>query len=297
MELEDARLDRLRTDPDVRRRVTGGHACGRRAHPGIHVELNAFTREVLGRVLRRLARVQLDPSPARALEALGATAFEDLYLVVACDRGAEAAWGRLIDVHAGRIDDLARSIGWRDRAASIGQDLLGDLSRPPAHGEARTRLGTYDGSGSLFAWLAVILRRREATRARRRAQPPTPLEPALFDAELAPDASSPVSALIDAEEGARVVHALQAAWAQLSTREQLALHFRFGESLRLKDVGGLLGLSESGTSRLISGALNALRGRVGRVLGSDVIPPARLNLWSALWQAVSAECDREPGPS
>lgn len=86
-----------------------------------------------------------------------------------------------------------------------------------------------------------------------------------------------------------VVRALQAAWRALSTREQLALHFRFGESLTLKEVGSLLQLSESGTSRVVSGALDRLREKVRPLLKKDLLPPDRLRLWMALWQAVGPE--------
>lgn len=297
MDAQDGTLDRIRNDAGVRAAVRGGHDTAADVHVGIAVSFELFLDEVLVRVVRRLERAGLEPSIDAVREVLSITAFEDVYLVVACDTDVAGAWRRLIETHAQRIDDLAHSIGMRERSASLGRDLLGDLAEPPSSGVARTRLGTFDGSGSLFAWLAVILRRRGATRARRKTKPPAPVEPASLDDRHASAASDPFAALVDAEEGTRIVHALQGAWRALSTREQLALHFRFGESLKLKDIGTLLGLSESGTSRLVAGALATLRKRVRLVVKDGVIPPARMQLWSALWRAVGSEGDPEAGPS
>ncbi|MCA9315113.1 MAG: hypothetical protein H6806_10805 [Planctomycetes bacterium] len=248
-----------------------------------------FEREVLIRVTRRLDRSYLAVGPDTVLRALELTSTSDLYLTISCELGLPDAWERVIEVHAARLDGLARQLGIVGDAGSIGRDVLADLSRPPASPPPRTRIGTYDGSGTLFAWLAVVLRRGGATQARRKTPRPQSVEPRALDARPGPDHGDPVAALLDAEDGMTVVRALQAAWRALSTREQLALHFRFGESLTLKEVGSLLQLSESGTSRVVSGALDRLREKVRPLLKKDLLPPDRLRLWMALWQAVGPE--------
>jgi len=265
------------------------YAHARGVNSGVELEAGDYEHGVLARVERRLSRAGITPRPAEVLRVCQVTCLDDLFLTLACELDARGAWQRLFDVYAPRIDGLARSLGLGVRNGSVGRDLLGDLARPPGGGDTRTRIGTFDGSGSLFAWLAVILRRRGATQARRRTAPAAAVERASLDARRATDDSDPFAALVDAEEGTRIVRALHAAWRGLATREQLALHFKYGESLKLKEIGALLGLSESGASRLVSGALDRLRSRVKPLVADGAIPPARLQLWAALWQAVGAE--------
>jgi len=256
------------------------------AHASVSLDLTSFEREVLARIHLRLQRSAIAPQVIEVLRVCEVTCFDDLFLAIACELETPRAWARLVEVYARRVDGLARSIGHDVRGGSVGRDLLADLASPPGSGRTRTRIGTYDGSGSLFAWLAVILRRGGATRARRKTPTPDSVEPSALDARRAASDSDTFAALVDAEEGERIVHALQAAWSTLSPREQLALHFKFGEALRLKEIGLLLGLSESGTSRLVTGALEQMRRRAKPLLADSEIPQGRLQLWAGLWRVL-----------
>ena len=283
--------------PSVARTLRSAHEEACTTHPSVALDAQAYARGVVDRVTRRLERAHIAPDVQSVRRAVCVTCLPDLYLAIACDLEVVGSWERLVETHAPRIDALARSIGVHAEGGSVGRDLLADLAAPPGSGPARTRLGTYVGSGSLFAWLAVILRRHGATRARRRTSPPAPVEPASFDAQPGPHDADPLAALVDAEDGRRVVRALQAAWRTLSSREQLALHFKYGESLKLKEIGAMLALSESSTSRLVNGALQRMRDHVRPMLESGAVPAARVELWAALWQAVRPSSNAEERPS
>lgn len=250
-----------------------------------------YEGEVHDRVRARLDRVGAPLDDGRLLQVLERTALDDLYIAIACDHGLERAWETLIDTYAPRLDGLGRSIGARADTGSIGHDVLADLAAPPADGRRRTRIGTYDGSGGLFAWLAVILRRRAASFARLKTRPATPMEPEVLAERPAPADEGPLAQLVNAEEGTKLVHVMQAAWRTLTTRERLALHFKFGERLRLKEIGSLLGLTESGTSRLVSGALKRMRKLTKPALAGTHIENSRIQLWAALWRALDSNDD------
>jgi len=278
--------DRIDADPAAREALRVGYEAGRAAHRTVLLDAATFRAAVVDRFTWRLERSGLDPTPGRITPLLGTTCFADLYLTVACDVDRAGAWTCLLSTYAPRIDGLARSIGLGQRARGIGNDVLADLTAPPSAGRARTRIGLYDGSGSLFAWLAVVLRRREISRSRRRAQPKAVGGSVEWEAEDVTGNQDPFCALANAEEAAQLLRALQAAWATLATREQLAIHYKYGEVLKQRDIARLLGLSESRVSRVIRDALEKLRTHVAAPLTTLSLPVSRLRLWAALWHAV-----------
>ena len=298
MAAQNDTFDRIRRATSVTTAVRDGHDSAVIAHGGIDVAFELFLDEVLVRALRRLDRAQLQPSVENVDEILTVTAFEDLYLVVACR--AECR-GRLA-----MLDRHVRTANRRSRALDRHAEAVSQPRPRPARrscaapwqrcGTDTTRYVRRGGQPLCVAGRDPASPRSHARAPKDEAPHPRP-RPAALDDRHASAAQDPFAALVDAEEGMRIVHALQDGWRSLSTREQLALHFRFGESLKLKDIGKLLGLTESGTSRVVAGALESLRQRARRVARDGAIPPARLQLWSALWHAVSTEGDRGAGTS
>ena len=137
--------------PAVRRALEAAFVAASDAYRTPRLDRADFEREVLIRVTRRLDRSYLAVGPDTVLRALELTSTSDLYLTISCELGLPDAWERVIEVHAARLDGLARQLGIVGDAGSIGRDVLADLSRPPASPPPRTRIGTYDGSGTLFA--------------------------------------------------------------------------------------------------------------------------------------------------
>ncbi len=118
--------------------------------------------------------------------------------------------------------------------------------------------------GSVLGWLLVMARHALIDHLRR-GRDTVPVDE-LADV-LAGTAPDPLEGLIRTEQADRV----RAAVAELpaEARELLALHY--GQELRLRDIGGLLGLSEAAVKQRLSRLRRELRER----LRNDTRPAAR----------------------
>lgn len=231
----------------------------------IELPLERFAERALERAEDRLARIGGPFTPRSRLDALRAAALEDLFLATACDLGIGGAWERLeADVLPGVAAAARRRARFPALADEVVRDLPGDLLAPPARGGARTRIGTFDGSGSLATFLAVIAVRRLAERARARApaaarggddrardSDPIP-EPVAED----PD---PASTLLHAERAGAIAETLARTWRTLTPREEAALALRYGDGLPQREIARLLEVGEPRVSRLLSAAVAKLR--------------------------------------
>jgi len=287
---------------------------GRATLGTVALDREGFRAAVLARVSRH---VEGDvPAPAPLAGALRRAALDDLFLALSADAGDERAWTTLSDSLRPRLEGLAVKRGLRGaEVPSIVQDVLGDLPRPPPSGAARTLLGTYDGSGSLFAWLAVSLVRRIAAKARSRtivsldalddeARPGAKVSdpPAASVAAAGPGpgpASAPAEAIADRETERRFRAALSSAWATLSGRQRLVLAWKHRDGLSQRRIGALLGVGEPRVSRLVSEAIERLALGVRGVLSRED-GGASGELWRRLAAAISSHLstvDVSPPPS
>jgi RNA polymerase sigma factor (sigma-70 family) len=259
---------------------------GRRAHPDVELSLPPFAAAL--ERSRSRARDRGDP-PGGPLRTA------DLYLATACDERVPGAWETLQStLFPGLRGLLAR------RGVPIGEidDLLSDLSgylcEPAPGGERPTRLGTYDGSGRLFSWLAVLAFRRLGERRRERTR--VAGEPA--DLALLPAAPRiPLSALVEEETVRRFRVSLDQAWGDLTPRERLVVLLKFRDGLSQKDIARLLGVGEPRASRLVQAGLARLREAVAFQLRSTVAEGADGTLWKTLRDAVAGRLARSEGPS
>jgi RNA polymerase sigma factor (sigma-70 family) len=265
----------------LERALRTAYENGRRAHPALTMPFEAF--------VERAAKRSGSPEGAAALER---AAHADLYLAIGCEVGTAGAWDSFCGAYRSRLEALllARSMG-RAESEAMAADLLADLALPPPRHGTRTLLGTYDGSGSLFAWLSVILARRRAAAAARR-----PL--ALSDARLAEAsavravAADPLDALLEGEAARGVRTAFERAWGGLSDRERLLLVFRHRHGVKQTDIAALLGIGAPRVSRLLDRAVGKLRRALGGLSAEGARFGGTPSVWESLRDAVGLHLAR-----
>jgi RNA polymerase sigma factor (sigma-70 family) len=261
--------------------------AGRDAHPGLALPPEAYARHAEACASRRLARAGLPATPDRIARALETSAASDVFLSTACLGAVPGAWERVQSMHGERLAALGAS---RGASALQAEQEVGELLSHLAVGDPRSGrpppIDQYDGTGSLFAWLATCLLRRLAARAReRRAAKPLPAAAALTD-ERAPDPA--VSAeRSDLEE--RVRAALRGAVGTLSTQERAALVLAHRDGWSGKEVARLLGVGPPRASRLKAQATEKIRHALLSVLRAEGVRGAPdPDTWDALRDAVAA---------
>ena len=202
---------------------------------------------------------------------------DDLSLARACDEGDPRAWARLRTVYVPRLTGLARARGLAgSTAADAVDDLLQDVALPAPGGAARTLLGTYAGTGSLFGWLAAVLVRRIARAARKGARRAEVVEgvPAARPGE-----DDPLSALLDEERRARFERAIDAAWGRCTRNERLAILSTHRHGLLQREVARVLGVGRPRVTRLLAAGIERLRAAALDALGGDA--PEGRRAWDA----------------
>jgi DNA-directed RNA polymerase specialized sigma24 family protein len=275
------------TDPALDRALAVHHAQGRARHPSIDLPLATFTEAAGELSRRRLVRQGIAPTSALLVAAVERAAGADLYLAVACDGGVAGAWERFLHLYGPRLVALASARGLAPADADeVGHDVLHDLSAPAPAAPARTLLGTYDGAGSLFGWLATILVRRLWQRARRRTAPSAGGLP-----EASARTADPVDAAIDAETARRLRAAVAAATARCTPIELLALLGVHRHGWTQGEVARVLGVGRPRVSRLVARAVRRIRAACGSVL--DVPRAGGPDLWPLLVDAISRALTEE----
>ena len=184
----------------------------------------------------------------------------DLCLVAACCCGSEVAWRVLTTRFARRLQGLLLRAGASvSLAEEQVQDLFGALLLPDASGAPR--LASYDGSGALFAWLAVVAVRQLQRARRARATE------ALADATQLCDARTPAAGdcAADAELQERLRAAVLACLQAMRPRHRLAVFLRFERSLSVAQVAGILAVGTPRASRMLDRAVRDLRAAVQAV--------------------------------
>lgn len=204
----------------------------------------------------------------------------DFYLARACDAGVDGAWERLQQA----MDDPLRGfLHKRGASRSDADQLLGEawgaLASPPPRGAAATRIGTYDGRGSLRSWLATILWRRLADRWRTRHRE-EPLEVAERMPQHADD--DPAEGAAHAESARRLGLALEDAWTHLTDRELHALVLKYRHQVPQKDIARILGVGAPRVSRILRSATNRLREALGGLRDT----PGTSGGWNGLMRTI-----------
>jgi len=250
--------------------------AGTRLHGPLALPFPAFARGMLSRVTSGLARQGLSAEGESLARGLERAAAADLFLALACEERVEGAWNVLVERCSGRMKAMALRNGCPDaEAQEIARDVLGGLLLPPARGTARTRLGTFEGAGTLASWLCAIVLRHLADRARARR----PVPPEAWRAQAPAD---PAEAVLDEETERDVERALAAGWEHLTSKEALALVCHFRDRMSQEEIGRLLAVRQPRVSKVLKGGLGKLRAALEKTLGRDEVDPARLRRVVAL---------------
>ena len=272
--------------------VAPGHVEGTRLYGELGLALAEFHARAVALAKSHLARLDLAASATRIANVLDRAALADLYLATACEAQCTGSWDVLHARFATRLEGYAVRRGLSSgEAEAVVQDLFGDLASPPPGNRARTVLGTYDGTGSLFGWLSVVLTRRIAGQARKRR--PQSLDaqdaavgeaarPASADAQSVP----PPASLVSSEDSKRLTAAFTGAWERLKPQERLALVLKHRDGTSQRDVATFLGVGEARVSRIVSAAVETLASAMRRALGDDRGVERGAATWDALALAV-----------
>jgi RNA polymerase sigma factor (sigma-70 family) len=263
----------------------------------LSLPFDRYARGVIAGAQARLVRLALPLDPRTLARALATLALADLYLAIACEAGIGLAWEKIARELMPRLDALARSRGLNEAEAhEVLGDLPGYLALPAPSGNARTRLGTYEGSCGLFSWLAVFFHRRWVDRNRARARIPGATSAGIEESALVAErdpAAGPLAAVENRERAERLRKALGRGFAQLSPREACAMRFKYVSGLQQREIAGLLGVKEPRISTLVKQATEKLRAALASSLGDE--SPARgpqdENVWASLRDALGVQME------
>jgi len=250
--------------------LRAGFDGGVAAHGALGLAFGRFSARALALTVRRLGRVHAARSREDVAAALARAALSDVYLAVACEDGVPGAWERFVAAYGPAIARLAARRGAsRSEAEEVSHDLPGEIFTPPPGGDARTRLGTFDGAGSLLGWLAVIVQRRLVDRRRAIARGPSALDDAAPDDFTRAATDDPAARVAGAETGRAFALALSDAWRSITPREAVVVLLRYRDGLQQTQIARLLRIGEPRVSRTLSSAAEKIRSAVLRRVGSE----------------------------
>jgi RNA polymerase sigma-70 factor (ECF subfamily) len=227
--------------------------AARNAWPDVPLDEEAFEVEAA-------AHAKAASPPRDPLEWLGAVAFDDLYLAVACGLGVPRALYHFETHHTPRarvaLGRLGLTASEIDEAA---QALREELLIPPLDG--RPRILRYQGRGTLSGWVRAIAV-RVAYRTVKRPVREVELDEATLTAE-GPDPE----VLVMKRTYAEVVRAAFArALAGMSTEDRLLLKQRFVHGLTCDELAAMYGMHRATAARRVSD----LRGKLVAATREDV---------------------------
>lgn len=258
-------------------RLREAYRAGEEAYGPLPLEFDRFARRIAAPLLD-------DGEFARALASLHVA---DAYLAIACDERVPGAWEVFDDRFVPRMRGMARRIGVSpEQAEEIARELSGELISPPTKGRTRTRLGSYDGRGSLFAWLSTTVRNRLTDRARRRL--PSSGSEGVDEMSDETDPEPPLR-VVGSETSDRLRVALRDALLDLSTRESLVLLWIYRDNQTQAQIAKVLKISVPRVSQLKKRAESRVAASVRRAIKDDSFSawPSRDWIWDSLKRAVS----------
>ncbi len=244
--------------------------------------------DLLPRVSKSLDKYLLRDAPSAAkpdikefIEALRA---DDLCLIAACERGDEQAWNDLVTSFNSVVKSTARNFCSNtedvdDLANSIWAELHG--LKTDADGNPTGKIAYYSGRGSLAGWLRAVVHQLAIDQHRKLSRFVQIEEDREFEnlasesaensdnAHFMGVAESPEEAFSGKEAMADVSAALQETIASLETEDRLIIKLYYFDSLRLKEIGQMLGFHEATASRRLVKIQSDLRKGVEKRLQTD----------------------------
>lgn len=205
---------------------------------------------------------------------------DDLCLIIACERGDEAAWEYLVANFDGAVKSAARKISpnaedAEDLASSIWAELYG--LRQDAAGNKKSKLAYYSGRGSLAGWLRAVVAQLAVDQFRKQSKFVQIDEDRDFE-NLANEAAAnsdhtgasnshnPEEKYTETRTASDVSAALTDAIAALEDEDRLILKLYYFDDLKLKDIARTFGYHEATASRKIVRVQNEIRKSVEKAL-------------------------------
>ena len=224
-----------------------------------------------------------DPTPAPAtidkfIDGLHA---DDLVLVIACERGDQAAWSDLFEGYGSTVRSAARSASSNEAMADdVAQSIWADLHglKLREDGKPAGKLAYYSGAGSLGGWLRAVVGQLAIDQHRRQSrlvqtEEDCDLERLAHDATSESDGAGPFHSSPGPEESlarelasADVEKALGRALADLEDEDRLLMKLYYFDGLRLREAGAVLGVHEATASRRLTRIHSQVRERVESIL-------------------------------
>ncbi len=191
---------------------------------------------------------------------------DDLCLIIACEKGDDAAWRDLVKNFDATVKSAAYNFcknkeDAEDLASSIWAELHG--LRTDKQGKKKTKLAYYSGRGSLGGWLRAVTNQLAVDEFRKmkrlvQTEDDREFEVLAQDSSENSDFKSVVSLSenpeeIYSEEEAKkdVALALKKAMDELDAEDRLIVKLYYFNNLKLKDIGATLGFHEATASRKI----------------------------------------------
>ena len=247
-----------------------------RASEARALDTDALLPRVGGVLEKYLLRHQPDASAAEIDSFLDALRADDLCLVVACERGDDAAWSDLMEQFRATVLSAARSASANEDAAEeLAQSVWADLYglRARADGSVSGKLAYYSGCGSLGGWLRAVVGQLAVDRHRKTARLVQTEEATDFDrlsregheetdhftVSAPPD---PEHALAGQQTAEALERALAFALAGLDAEDRLLIKLYYFDDLRLREAGAVLGVHEATASRRLTRLHGEVRKRV-----------------------------------
>lgn len=209
---------------------------------------------------------------------------DDLCLVLACERGDEAAWDDLVATQ----DKTVKAAAWKispkaedadDLASSIWAELYG--LKHDKDGNLKSKLSYYSGRGSLGGWLRAIVSQLAIDQFRKTSKFVQVEEAREFE-NLANESSertenlsvvahtdNPEDIFGEKQMARDVSKALNAAIGELGDEDRMLLKLYYFDDMKLKEIGQMLGFHEATASRKVVRIQSEIRKSVERILQSS----------------------------
>ncbi len=205
---------------------------------------------------------------------------DDLLLILACERGDEAAWEELVAKYDHTVKSAARKISANnedaeDLASSIWAELFG--LRTGDDGRKKSKLIYFSGRGSLAGWLRAVVSQLAIDQFRKHSRF-VQIEEAREFENLANDAAetsdvhifshseNPEEIFSENRTGDDVASALRSAIEGLAAEDKLILKMYYFEDLKLKEIASTFGFHEATASRRLARIQTDIRKAVERIL-------------------------------
>ncbi|HEY0406800.1 MAG TPA: sigma-70 family RNA polymerase sigma factor [Pyrinomonadaceae bacterium] len=243
---------------------------------------DALVPRVRAALEKYLLSAEPEAKAAAVNEFMDALHADDLCLIVACERGDQAAWSDLVERFGATVRSAARQAAANEDAAEdLAQSIWAELHglRVRDDGRPAGKIAYYSGRGSLGGWLRAVVGQLAIDQHRRSARLVQTEEDADFD-RLARDsqhgdeafggaaspAPDPEHALAENRAASDVEAALASALAELGAEDRLLVKLYYFDGLRLREAGAMLGVHEATASRRLTRVHAEVRRRVEAIL-------------------------------